>query len=652
MVATPGEEASRQSLHGSWPVNFFDRRPYFSRKAENQPYIEWLEDYPLGEGDEDGEDDEECEVEEEGDEEDEGDDDEKEEPADDNVSDEQNVANSTASLPGDKHQADPEGPTSIECLEAYFDHFNESKKENEDDDKQAKQIETNSQNDDHKEEPFNGSSIARVFMKGMIGDEEPLPYRDQVDVVAGFAEQATCQEVGRAVALLDDRDSAGKSLRFKDTDQNAPPQVIDHEESDVVRRVMFLTDLSPSALEAVLATAPRSHASALKNFFYEHLKGKASIGVTIPSQGFKVFTFSLQVPFYILTESKMLFQDPRKGFDEKQLRRSWRLPFLSPSKSAPGVLIGNYCLYETQISVTVTGIDHRVWTAYGLFDTYHGCNDNVETYLESKTRSGEPDPLAAGQLTTYNFISTPRHYYFKVFEIRINQVRKEWRAIVDKVEEDVEKSNHNHPLEIDHWNTRGVREIGVWNGEMVRLLRKLINKLGDTLDAWDRFHKKDIGYFLFDDDLSTTESILKNSVDKVDNVFLDLKDILKKLRKLEKGLCQDSPQGLHAHLSHGNHEAQLFQQKSARHIQILTVITIAYLPLALAAAVFSTTPGVLPFTPDFGRFMLCLFSLGVLVVASIILLFKSHIFVPLIPVCLRWWSRNELWDLEQGEKEE
>jgi hypothetical protein len=44
----------------------------------------------------------------------------------------------------------------------------------------------------------------------------------------------------------------------------------------------FLTDLSPSTMEAVLATAPRSHASALKNFFYEHLTGKVAIGVTIP----------------------------------------------------------------------------------------------------------------------------------------------------------------------------------------------------------------------------------------------------------------------------------------------------------------------------------------------------------------------------------
>ena len=79
---------------------------------------------------------------------------------------------------------------------------------------------------------------------------------------------------------------------------------------------------------------------------------------------------------------------------------------------------------------------------------------------------------------------------------------------------------------------------------MVTLLRKLISKLGDTIDAWDRFQRKDIGYFLFDDGLPTTASLLKCSVNEVDNVFLDLKDILRKLRQLEKGLCQDNPQGV------------------------------------------------------------------------------------------------------------
>lgn len=67
MTASTGEEVSRQSLHGSWPLKFFQTRPYFNRKAENQPYIEWLKDY-LYEVDEAGEEEEEEEEERGGDE--------------------------------------------------------------------------------------------------------------------------------------------------------------------------------------------------------------------------------------------------------------------------------------------------------------------------------------------------------------------------------------------------------------------------------------------------------------------------------------------------------------------------------------------------------------------------------------------------------
>jgi hypothetical protein len=136
-------------------------------------------------------------------------------------------------------------------------------------------------------------------------------------------------------------------------------------------------------------------------------------------------------------ESEELRNDSRKGLDGKALRKSLRLPFLS--KSAPRSSVGKQCLYESQISVTVTGIDHQVWTAYGSFDTYYGSNDSVEDYRQTKGHTGRPDPLTAGQLNAYNLIWTPREYFFKVFETRITQVTREWRAIADKVEDDVKQ---------------------------------------------------------------------------------------------------------------------------------------------------------------------------------------------------------------------
>ena len=79
---------------------------------------------------------------------------------------------------------------------------------------------------------------------------------------------------------------------------------------------------------------------------------------------------------------------------------------------------------------------------------------------------------------------------------------------------------------------------------MVKLLRQLIRRLSDTVGGWDKFQRKEIGYFLYDEKPSTALPSLKPSVDAVDTAFLELKEILRKLQALEKELCEDNPQGV------------------------------------------------------------------------------------------------------------
>jgi hypothetical protein len=141
----------------------------------------------------------------------------------------------------------------------------------------------------------------------------------------------------------------------------------------------------------------------------------------------------------VLKESKELLKDSRKKLDGKPLRQSWDLPFLSGPMSAATSADRVYCLYEAQISVAVTGIDHWVWTAYGFVDTYFGSKESVARYHQLKVRTGRPDPLAAGQIAANNPIWTPREYFFRVFEIRINEVLREWHVIIDMVQGDIKE---------------------------------------------------------------------------------------------------------------------------------------------------------------------------------------------------------------------
>jgi hypothetical protein len=139
----------------------------------------------------------------------------------------------------------------------------------------------------------------------------------------------------------------------------------------------------------------------------------------------------------VLKESTELVRDSRKKCDGMPLRQSWALPFLSKPTSASVAAEKTYCLYESQISVAITGIDHWVWTAYGFVDTYFGSKESVDGYDRMKGPTGRPDPLALGRITSNNRILTPREYFLKIFEFRMNEVRRQWHVIIDKVDGDI-----------------------------------------------------------------------------------------------------------------------------------------------------------------------------------------------------------------------
>jgi hypothetical protein len=91
------------------------------------------------------------------------------------------------------------------------------------------------------------------------------------------------------------------------------------------------------------------------------------------------YNLELHIPFYVLKGSFRPVQDSRKGHDGKPLRQSSHLPFLARGGNTLESSIENQCLYEAQISVIVTGIDHQVWTTYGCFDTYNGTDETAGT---------------------------------------------------------------------------------------------------------------------------------------------------------------------------------------------------------------------------------------------------------------------------------
>ena len=100
-------------------------------------------------------------------------------------------------------------------------------------------------------------------------------------------------------------------------------------------------------------------------------------------------------------------------------------------------------LYEAQTTCLVSGLDHYVWDAVGLVDTYFEEDPKMKRdckYFEDIYESDAPLPpdfIPAGAHTTNLPIWTPREYFLKVLESRLAQIVKEWENLVDWITHDI-----------------------------------------------------------------------------------------------------------------------------------------------------------------------------------------------------------------------
>jgi hypothetical protein len=146
----------------------------------------------------------------------------------------------------------------------------------------------------------------------------------------------------------------------------------------------------------------------------------------------------MHIPYFALREHKEPREDHRKK-DGNPLRRSYKLPCLGIPNGSPTATNEVGYLYEAQISVVVIGFDHYVWSAYAVVDNYFDPSESVEYYHEDMKGPYRPDPLAAGHIDANMPLCAPREYFLKVFEIRIQEVTKEWHLIVRRFKKAVEE---------------------------------------------------------------------------------------------------------------------------------------------------------------------------------------------------------------------
>jgi hypothetical protein len=73
-----------------------------------------------------------------------------------------------------------------------------------------------------------------------------------------------------------------------------------------------------------------------------------------------------------------------------------------------------------------------------MVDIWFDSREAVEKYHEMIGQT-KPDPLLAGKQDVNQPLWGPREYFFRAFQIRMQQILKEWNSIVGTMEDEVKQ---------------------------------------------------------------------------------------------------------------------------------------------------------------------------------------------------------------------
>ncbi|KAI0526287.1 hypothetical protein F5B22DRAFT_585158 [Xylaria bambusicola] len=380
-------------------------------------------------------------------------------------------------------------------------------------------------------------------------------------------------------------------------------------EPDAERRLIYITDLNRYTILVLLETASSQQAYFLRDFIYNHLAFAPSIGVTIPFTSFKSFAFAFHFPYYAWRKGPLYFQDERRMNDGRSLRRSQRLGFLNETPWGNCEEEAEDCIYEAQISCLVAGLDDSSYIGYGFVDTYHNgpeSKGSVKEYHETSNTPGHypMDPLSGGMLRANRPIWSPRLYFLRVLELRIEEVKEEWANSVFMLQKKTRAYIQDYQIpqvvylssDIEGRGER-LRRFHDWTGSTVRLVMDLIHILSKTLHACDRFQSQDCGFFQ-DDNAFHKDTIMPSlCLAVIAKHVEEMKDQLQTLQHLEK-VCNNISRELEAYIALEDRNVTMIQTRTNESVKAITFLAFLVSPPAVTSALYSMQDEVLPWPVD------------------------------------------------------
>ncbi|KAK0647980.1 hypothetical protein B0T16DRAFT_490885 [Cercophora newfieldiana] len=414
---------------------------------------------------------------------------------------------------------------------------------------------------------------------------------DQIDWVGGATQgQGQADDEAYAGGLSGgDLSKRLKVPRFAETTPSARANTNCDKAGQAHRRVIYIPDMDAPEMETLASTASLTQREALLTYLDHHVKLEPLIGVSIPSNGFRVFVLHIHLPLFALRKHENLFRDPRETSDGAPLRRSWAVPSIRPASPSHKANTQS-CLYEVQKSMTLCGIDDQVWTVYGTTDTeFDGAKseDSVihhhEDWIKTKRRL---DPLTHRMLPACSrsprkapanaSFNDARKYFWTVLDSWSADLENEYSVVLKSLREVLE---HGCPNEI----RKNVREFDKWNNHVLGLLQRILPILSDTIDAFDSF-KTDLGYFSLEHKSQYLHNVQKR--------FQALKKFRTRFRDLESS-AKINGKKVDKQIGFESHDA-------AVKVEVLAILAILFSPLSLVTAMFNIQ--TLPFSLSAGSF--------------------------------------------------
>jgi hypothetical protein len=196
-------------------------------------------------------------------------------------------------------------------------------------------------------------------------------------------------------------------------------------EPGVTRRLIYINDLSPGFVYALVAAASLGEAKALRSAICKHIAFQPSRMVKTQYDDGTFFQMEFHLPYFCLRKRPLDLLGDKKYLrkaNAKSRRRSryrdasfLRLDSINSSDSDGKGSNRTWGICECQISAVITGRDNWQWTAYSFAD-----NDPDRERYEY---TDGLDPIL--ELDGSKPVWTPRRYFFKALQINPEEVSRE-----------------------------------------------------------------------------------------------------------------------------------------------------------------------------------------------------------------------------------